>query len=94
MLPDTNSPGLSRSKLKITSQIVIAGIINGHVATKYIYIRMFRGKDVLHQRSFLAIGSWTAIVVVLWVLAWVIAEGIPVFNNLLGLIVRRNISAI
>ena len=49
---------------------------------------MFRGSDVIHQRSLLAVGSWVGIAFALWVLAWVIAEAIPVFNNLLGLIVR------
>ncbi|KAL2219013.1 amino acid transporter [Thermoascus aurantiacus ATCC 26904] len=66
--------------------IVIAGVINGHVAMKYIYVRMFRGTDRMHKRSLLSIGAWVAIGLVLWVLAWIIAEAIPVFNDLLSLI--------
>lgn len=42
----------------------------------------------MHERGVVAIGSWIAIAFGLWVLAWVIAEAIPVFNNLLSLIVR------
>jgi hypothetical protein len=34
----------------------------------------------------LAIGSWVAITLTFWVLAWAIAESIPNFNNLLALI--------
>lgn len=41
----------------------------------------------MHQRSLLSIGSWVAICLGVWVLAWVVAESIPVFNNLLSLIV-------
>ncbi|KAJ6129382.1 hypothetical protein N7512_002162 [Penicillium capsulatum] len=66
--------------------IVIAGVINGHVAAKYIYVRLFRGTDRMHKRNFLSIGTWVAITLVLWIIAWVIAEAIPVFNDLLSLI--------
>lgn len=44
----------------------------------------------MHERGAVAIGSWVGIAFGLWVLAWVIAEAIPVFNNLLSLIVRRS----
>ncbi|OBT71058.1 hypothetical protein VF21_10254 [Pseudogymnoascus sp. 05NY08] len=67
--------------------IVIAGVINGHVACKYVYVRIFRGSRRMHQRSLLAVGSWVGIAVLLWTIAWIIAEAIPVFNNLLSLIV-------
>lgn len=67
-------------------QIVIAGIINAHVAAKYVYVRMFRGTKHMSQRTWLSLGSWIAIILTMWVLAWIIAESIPVFNDLLGLI--------
>ena len=67
--------------------IVIAGVINGHVACKYLYVRIFRGTDHMSKRSWLAVGSWWAIAAGLWTLAWIIASAIPVFNNLLSLIV-------
>ena len=66
--------------------IVIAGVINGHVAAKYIYVRLFRGTDRMSRKSWSSIGLWTIIVVVLWTMAWIVAEAIPVFNHLLGLI--------
>ncbi|KAB8233752.1 putative neutral amino acid permease [Aspergillus alliaceus] len=66
--------------------IVIAGVINGHVACKYIYVRLFRNTDRMHKRNLASIGSWILIGLVLWTLAWIIAEAIPVFNNLLSLI--------
>ncbi|KAJ5242977.1 Amino acid transporter transmembrane [Penicillium citrinum] len=66
--------------------IVIAGVINSHVAAKAIYIRVFAGTDRMHKRDFVAVGSWVGIAAGLWLLAWIIAEAIPVFNNLLSLI--------
>lgn len=35
----------------------------------------------------MAVGSWIAIALVLWIVAWIIAEAIPVFSNLLSLMV-------
>lgn len=71
----------------IQLQIVIAGVINGHVAAKYVYVRMFRGTNRMHERTLLSIGTWIGITLVLWVIAWIISEAIPVFNTLLSLIV-------
>ncbi|KAJ5521077.1 Major facilitator superfamily domain general substrate transporter [Penicillium fimorum] len=91
---DVKSPALS-STSPITAKIaygiaiptiVIAGVINGHVASKYVYVRLFRGTDHMHKRTFLSVGSWIAITLVLWVIAWIISEAIPVFNTLLSLI--------
>lgn len=45
----------------------------------------------MHERTLLSIGSWVAIGLISWVVAWVIAESIPVFNNLLSLIVRGHL---
>jgi amino acid permease len=67
--------------------IVIAGVVNGHVSVKYLYVRLFRNSenDIMHQKTFKAYGLWVLICAVLWTVAWVIAEGIPVFNDLLGI---------
>ncbi|KAJ5936213.1 hypothetical protein N7454_005511 [Penicillium verhagenii] len=66
--------------------IVIAGVINGHVAFKYVYVRIFRGTDRMHKRDTLAISSWIGIALCMWILAWIIASAIPVFSDLLSLI--------
>ncbi|UPX17007.1 uncharacterized protein EKO05_0007384 [Ascochyta rabiei] len=66
--------------------IIVAGVVNGSVACKYIYIRMWKGTNVVHQKSFKSLGSWVGICAVLWVVAWLLAEAIPNFNLLLGLI--------
>ena len=105
--------------------IVIAGVVNGHVAVKYVFVRLLRPggwlaawsgrrkaastqqpeaghdgnaedekpsafaepseSDLLHSKGAAAWSIWIAIVTVLWVVAWLISEGVPVFNDLLGL---------
>lgn len=67
-------------------QIVIAGVIYGHVAGKYIFVRIFRGTEHLTKRTWKATGTWLALTAALWLVAWVIAESIPVFNDMLGII--------
>lgn len=71
-------------------QIVIAGIINAHVAAKQIYVRIFRGTNRMGERSFVAVGVWVLIILIIWIIAWIIAEAIPVFNDLLSLIVSSD----
>ncbi|PYH89953.1 amino acid transporter [Aspergillus ellipticus CBS 707.79] len=66
--------------------IVIAGVVLGHVAIKNVYVRIFRGTDVMHTRSVRGIGAWIGLAAGYWIIAWVIAEAIPVFSNLVSLI--------
>lgn len=61
-------------------------MINGHVAFKLVYIRIFSGTDRMHKRDWVGVGSWIGIALSLWIIAWIIAEAIPVFENLLSLI--------
>ncbi|KAL6244663.1 hypothetical protein RBB50_008191 [Rhinocladiella similis] len=83
--------------------IVIAGVVNGHVGVKYVYVRMLQNKpdDLMHQplrrlnkvsnkKEFTALGirsygTWVLICTLSWVAAWLIAEVVPVFNDLVGL---------
>ncbi|OJJ98205.1 hypothetical protein ASPACDRAFT_121924 [Aspergillus aculeatus ATCC 16872] len=81
------SPMVSKAAYGVAlPTIIIAGVINGHVAFKYIYLRVFSGTDRIHKRDWIAISSWVGIALGLWVIAWIIAEAIPVFSNLLSLI--------
>ncbi|CAG8242787.1 unnamed protein product [Penicillium nalgiovense] len=91
--PTVNSPALNSAgqlfrKISYAiaiPTIVIGGVVNAHVAVKFIYVRAFRGTNSMHSRSFLARLLWAAICATLWILSWIIAEGIPVFNDVLGL---------
>ncbi|KAI0780491.1 transmembrane amino acid transporter protein-domain-containing protein [Trametes elegans] len=70
--------------------IIIAGVINGHVCAKLVFIRIFRRKGVhsRHMTSHSWTGwlTWIAICTGVWTFAWIIAEVIPFFNDLLGVI--------
>lgn len=67
-------------------QIVIAGVIFAHVTAKYIYLRLFARTKHLHSRGIVATGTWIGLGVGLWTVAWIIAESIPDFSDLLGFI--------
>lgn len=66
--------------------IVIAGVIIAHVGAKTIYVRIFRGTNRMSERSLVSYGTWVIIVFSLWTIAWIIANAIPVFNDLLNLL--------
>lgn len=91
---DVASPALGSAAPTVTKvaygialpTIIIAGVIYGHVAAKYIYVRAFRGTKHLHERTLFSFGVWMCITLALWLVAWIIAESIPVFNDLVGLI--------
>ncbi|KAF4551827.1 Transmembrane amino acid transporter-like protein 8 [Elsinoe fawcettii] len=65
--------------------IVVAGVVNAHVCVKNIYVRMWRGTNIMRERSRKSIGSWLLLTAGVWVLAFLIAESIPVFHELLGI---------
>jgi hypothetical protein len=41
----------------------------------------------MHKRDWVSFGYWAGIGTALWIIAWIIAEAIPVFQNLLSLVV-------
>lgn len=92
--PDVESPALGSATSVVARicwgiacpTIVVAGVVNGAVAAKYIYLRYWAGTDVVHHRDFKAYSSWYLINFVLWLVAWIIAGAIPNFGLLLGLI--------
>lgn len=83
----SNSPIVSKVAWGIAlPTILIAGVIFAHVTAKYVYIRLFAGTSTLGSRGLKATGSWIAIGTGFWVIAWIIAESIPNFSDLLGFI--------
>lgn len=57
----------------MVEQIIIAGVIYGHVASKYIYIRVFGAKE-LKKRTPAAFTKWVVLTFILWAIAWIIAQ--------------------
>lgn len=92
--PNVPAPAISAAAPIVTKiaygiawpTIVIAGVINGHVAFKTIYLHVC-SKETIHQKNFRALGSWYGISAVTWLTAWLIAESIPAFHHLLALVV-------
>ncbi|CAO2658720.1 Nn.00g064430.m01.CDS01 [Neocucurbitaria sp. VM-36] len=41
--------------------IIVAGVVNGSVASKYIYLRFWAGTNVVHENSWKSLGSWWVI---------------------------------
>jgi hypothetical protein len=73
-----------------TPTIVVAGVIAGLLACKRIhdwFWRLYRHEaKVVYENSFRAWSSWVAIVLIVWGLAFVLANVIPFFSPLLALI--------
>lgn len=69
-------------------------MVNGHVGLKYIYFRLCHKSDLIHSRSKRSVGIWIGLGLTCWVVAWVIAEAIPVFSDLNGLIVSQVLSPV
>ncbi|KAL1628021.1 hypothetical protein SLS56_006062 [Neofusicoccum ribis] len=67
--------------------IVIAGVVCGHVCCKYVWVRLWRhNPGRMHEKRGLPLLSWIGICAASWLVAWIIAEAIPSFSLLLGLI--------
>lgn len=91
---DVKSPALSSNSptIKLIAwgialpTIVIAGVIFAHVTAKYAFRRVFVGTKYLHSAGLVATSVWCGICFGMWFIAWVIAESIPNFSDLLGFI--------
>ena len=70
--------------------IVVAGVVNGHVACKQVYVRFWKwcapNDSVIHQRNFKAVGSWYIITALCWIVALLLALAIPIFHQMLSLV--------
>lgn len=93
--PDVPSPALSAAGSSVMRKviwgialptIVIAGVIYGHVAAKYVFSRIFGKTRHFTKRTLVGDLSWVAVSLLIWLLAFVISQSIPVFNSLLSLI--------
>ncbi|KAJ0119230.1 hypothetical protein J7T55_013467 [Diaporthe amygdali] len=93
--PDVPSPALSAAGSVVVRKviwgialptIVIAGVIYGHVAARYIFGRILGKTRHMHRRTLIGDAGWVCLGLTIWVIAFVISESIPVFNSLLSLI--------
>ncbi|KAL9949498.1 hypothetical protein ACHAO5_000698 [Verticillium nonalfalfae] len=93
--PDVPSPALSAAGSATVRKaiwgvaiptIAIAAVIYAHVASQYIFTRIFGNTKHVVRRTRLSTIWWLLITLGVWGLGMVIAESIPIFNNLLGLV--------
>ncbi|TDZ16257.1 N amino acid transport system protein [Colletotrichum orbiculare MAFF 240422] len=66
--------------------IAIAAVIYAHVASQYIFTRIFGNTKHVVKRTKVSTIAWLGITFGIWAIGMVIAESIPVFNNMLGLV--------
>ena len=66
--------------------IFISGSINSTVVGRYILGRAFTNPDIRYVHSKLGWVTWIVLIAAITVFAWAIAEAIPFFNDLLGII--------
>ena len=65
--------------------IFISGSINSTVALRYIHARLWKNSPNRYIQTSMGWFAWICLVTVFTILAWVIAEAIPIFSDLLSL---------
>lgn len=99
--PDVPSPALSAAGTAVVRKViwgialptvVIAGVIYAHVASKFVFLKVFGGTRHVAHRTTVGTVGWFAVLLLLWAIAFVIAESIPVFNSLLSLVAALFVS--
>ncbi|KAJ4350893.1 hypothetical protein N0V95_004341 [Ascochyta clinopodiicola] len=66
--------------------IFISGSINGTVVGRYIMDRAFPNSPIRFVKGARGWAVWVCLITVITIIGWIIAEAIPFFNALLGLI--------
>jgi hypothetical protein len=65
--------------------IFISGSINTTVALRYVHGRMFKNSIIRYINTPKGWASWIGLVTIFTIIAWIIAEAIPIFSDLLSL---------
>ncbi|KAF1352634.1 hypothetical protein EJ07DRAFT_136583 [Lizonia empirigonia] len=66
--------------------IFISGSINGTVVGRYIMDRAFPNSPIRYVKGVRGWSVWICLITIITIIGWIIAEAIPFFNALLGLI--------
>ncbi|KAF2145389.1 uncharacterized protein K452DRAFT_305418 [Aplosporella prunicola CBS 121167] len=65
--------------------IIFLGVLYASVTARFVYFRLFSGTRHMGNHTVVGWASWAAILGCTWVLAFIIAEVIPFFSDLLSL---------
>ncbi|PYI00311.1 hypothetical protein BO78DRAFT_439090 [Aspergillus sclerotiicarbonarius CBS 121057] len=91
--PDVQSPALLSASPLVAKiafgvalpVIFISGSINATVASRFIHGRIYQGSAVRYVNTRKGWMTWLAIVALIVVLAWIVAEAIPFFSELISI---------
>lgn len=65
--------------------LIFLGVLYASVSARFVFFRIFDGSKHKSSHTVIGWGSWAAILAALWLLAFIIAEVIPFFSELLSL---------
>ncbi|KAF7359247.1 Protein kinase domain-containing protein [Mycena sanguinolenta] len=65
--------------------IVYLGSLYSSVSARFIFFRLFRNSRHKHSNTLVGWATWAAIIAVTWIMAFIIAEVIPFFSDMLSL---------
>jgi hypothetical protein len=65
--------------------IIFLGALYSSVTTRFIFFRLFANSEHRHSNTFVGWSAWVGIAAATWILAFVIAEVIPFFSDMLSL---------
>lgn len=61
--------------------LIFLGCLYASVTARFVFFRLFRNSRHLNSHTVIGWGSWGGILLVLWILAFVIANCIPFFSS-------------
>ncbi|PHH72910.1 hypothetical protein CDD82_5742 [Ophiocordyceps australis] len=64
--------------------IIFLGCLYASVTSRFVFFRLFRNSRHLNDHTVIGWGSWTAILLATWIMAFIISQVIPFFSSLLS----------
>jgi len=65
--------------------LIFLGVLYASVSARFVFFRLFAGTRHMGNHTLVGWASWAGILAVTWILAFIIAEVIPFFSDLLSL---------
>ncbi|PHH64246.1 hypothetical protein CDD81_4860 [Ophiocordyceps australis] len=64
--------------------IIFLGCLYASVTSRFVFFRLFRNSRHLNDHTVIGWGSWAAILLATWIMAFIISQVIPFFSSLLS----------
>ncbi|OCK85952.1 hypothetical protein K432DRAFT_438899 [Lepidopterella palustris CBS 459.81] len=65
--------------------LIFLGVLYASVSARFVFFRIHQGSHHMSSHTVIGWATWTAILACVWILAFIIAEVIPFFSDLLSL---------